>query len=403
MNNTKNSVLFLITCLILSAGLGFFGGQRAAQISLSKAPTIGTPVITENKIATEEQTIQTIEKTMPAVVSILVTKDIPTYEQDYTVPEGWEFFGNFFGNDLNKTFPSPQMRQNGTEKREIGGGTGFIVSPDGYIITNKHVVSDEDAEYTVIFNNGSKHTTTILARDQFNDIAILKIEGENLPIIEFASDYTPKIGQTVIAIGNALGEFSNTVSTGIISGLSRSITAGDGLSRAEYLTGVLQTDAAINSGNSGGPLLNINGKAIGVNTAVATNGQNIGFAIPINEAQKIYESVKKFGKIIRPWLGIRYILITSAVAQKNNLEKDYGAFIVSGENDDELAVTPNSPANKAGLEEKDIILEVNGEKVTTQNHLAKILSKYAPSDEVILNIYHQGKEKEINVKLGEME
>jgi Trypsin-like serine proteases, typically periplasmic, contain C-terminal PDZ domain len=277
------------------------------------------------------------------VVSIIISKDVPVFEQYYTnpfedIPPEWqEFFGPFF------QFKIPQYRQKGTEKQEIGGGTGFIVSSDGLILTNKHVVSDKNASYTVYLNTGEKYEAKVLAVDPIDDIALIKIEAHNLPTLTLGDSDGIKVGQTVIAIGNALGEFRNTVSVGVVSGLSRSITASDASGNTETIDNVIQTDAAINLGNSGGPLINLKGEVIGINTAIASGAENIGFAIPINRAKKAIESYQKFGKITAPYIGIRYILINSAIQKQNNLPVDYGAWINAGSSK-EPAVISNSPA-----------------------------------------------------------
>ena len=199
-----------------------------------------------------------------------------------------------------------------------------------------------------------------------------------------------------------MGEYHNTVTKGVVSGLGRAITAGDEFGQAvEQLENIIQTDAAINPGNSGGPLINIDGQVIGINTAIDGGGQLIGFAIPINDAKADIQSVKKEGKIIRPFLGVRYQIINKEVAEKNDLKYDYGAIILRGENKEDLAITPGSPADKAGLVENDIILEVNGQKIDEKNTLSKIIAKKKAGDELTLKIFSKDKEKEIKVKLEE--
>ena len=355
------------------------------------------------KLEEESAVISAVEKSSPAVVSIIISKDLPVIEKYYSEPGDDEGFKDFFGRDFGDFFGfrTPRYRQNGTEKREVGGGTGFLVSSDGYIITNRHVVSDTEADYTVLMNDESKHEARVLARDPVNDLAIIKIEGDDLPFVELGASDNLKVGQFVIAIGNSLGEFRNTVSTGVISGLSRSVTAGS-YNQSEQLLGVIQTDASINPGNSGGPLLDLAGQAIGINTAIAANAENIGFAIPINEVRNIYESVKKNGKFVRPWLGVRYAQINKSIAEANQLETDYGALIVRGENRTDLAVLPGSPADKAGLEENDIILEIDGKRIDENNPLANVISRYQPGDEINVKILHKGKEKDIKITLEEM-
>ncbi|MDD2354372.1 MAG: trypsin-like peptidase domain-containing protein [Patescibacteria group bacterium] len=374
----------------------------------------GTQFNNKNKeliIETEKQIIQTreesdivsvVEKTAPAVVSVVVTKDLPKIEEYYSHPfESDSFLRRFFGDDFFD-FQIPQHRENGTYEQTIGGGTGFIVSEDGFIVTNKHVVSDEEAQYTVVLNDETKYEANVIARDPMTDFAVLKIEAENLPVLILGESEQIKVGQTVIAIGNALGEFSNTVSVGVISGLSRSIVAGSFEMGSEQLSGVIQTDASINHGNSGGPLLNLRGEVIGINTAIAQDAQNIGFAIPINEIKNSLESVKTKGRIIRPWLGVRYVLLDEELVEANKLPVDYGALIARGETLNDLAVIPGSPAHKAGLVENDIILEINGNKINKDYPLAKAISEQTVGSEITLKVWRADGEKEVSVILEEM-
>lgn len=337
----------------------------------------------------EEKIIEVVKNTSPAVVSIIVTKDLPVLEQYNPFEEFFNdpFFSPFF------ELPAPQYRQKGTEKREIGGGTGFIISNDGLILTNRHVVEDAGAEYTVLTNDGNKFPAEVLARDPIQDLAIIKIQKNNLPIINLGNSDNIQTGQTVIAIGNALGEFKNTVSVGVISGLRRTIN--------ETLEEVIQTDAAINKGNSGGPLLNLVGEVIGINTAIALGAENIGFAIPINKAKKDIADVKTKGKIIYPFLGIRYIIINKTLAEKNNLPVDYGALILRGEDPTELAVTPGSAADKAGLQENDIILEFDGVKINAANSLGKLIAQKQVGDIINLKILRKGEELSLQAALDE--
>jgi serine protease Do len=260
-------------------------------------------------------------------------------------------------------------------------------------------------------NDGKKYPAKVLARDSLRDLAIIKIEREktidkegklnlkSIPPLKLGDSDKLQIGQTVIAIGNALGEFRNTVSVGVISGLGRTVTASGG-GMIETLEDVIQTDAAINQGNSGGPLLNLKGEVIGVNFAMAQGAENIGFAIPINKAKKDIEQVKTSGKIVFPFLGVRYTLITQNIQKENNLPVDYGAWVQKGEGG-ESAIFPGSPAEKVGLKEGDIILEFNGEKITTENSLAKIIMKYNPGDKVTLKILREGNERVFELVLGE--
>lgn len=342
----------------------------------------------------EELVVNAVKKAKPAVVSVIITKDVPIIEQYYEDP-----FRDFFGGQ--SPFQVPKFRENGTEKKEVGGGSGFIVSEDGYIVTNKHVVSDEKAEYTVFLNDGEKYTAKVIARDSLNDIAILKIEAKELPYLKFANSDKLEIGQSAIAIGSPLVEFKNSVSVGVVSGLSRSIVAGDGFGKSEQLEGVIQTDAAINPGNSGGPLLNLKGEVIGVNVAVAS-AENIGFSLPANLVKAAFDSVKEHGKIVRPYLGVRYAQINEAFKKANNLKVNYGIIVIRGVKPEELAVIPGSPADKAGLKENDIIIEVDGEKITEEVNFARIVAEKKVGEKLKLKVLAQGKEKEIEVTLEEV-
>ncbi len=223
----------------------------------------------------------TVAKATPAVVSVIISKDIPQVEIQYVNP--------FADRDIGIRIPV--YRQVGTKKTNVGAGTGFIIRSDGYIITNKHVVSDTKAEYVVLLSSGTTKTAQVFYRDETRDLAILKIAGSGFPVISLGNSLDIKLGQTVAAIGNALGEYNNSVSVGIISGLNRTIQAQDGQGNVETLSGVIQTDAAINKGNSGGPLLDLEGNVLGVNVAVQQGASNIGFAIPVNAVRALLNQV----------------------------------------------------------------------------------------------------------------
>ncbi len=334
--------------------------------------------------------IEIAKKTCPAVITIVVSKDLPKIEGFYMFP--------FAG----KEYMMPKLDQVGSnEKTQIGGGSGFIISKDGYILTSNHVVAETTADYTIILEPKKKYPAKVLARNPINDVAILKIDAKNLPYLELADSNKIELGEEVVAIGNALGEFHDTLSAGIVSGLSRYITAIHGLSQqAENLRGLIQTDAAINPGNSGGPLVNRQAKVIGINTAMIMGAQNIGFAIPINYAKKDLEEVKKYGKIIVPFLGVKYVLISKEMAKVNKLPVDDGALVVR-ETLGEPPVIKDSPAEKAGVKEFDIILECRGEKITLKNPLANILQKRKIGEKVPLKILREGKEITLEAVLEE--
>lgn len=358
------------------------------------------PSVTGNMSKEEDEVIDVVGHALDSVVSIVLTKELPVFERFNGSPFNDPFICQFFGEDLCDQFQSPQVRQRGTQKQEVGAGTGFFVRKDGLIITNKHVVERDDVEYTVVTNDGTKHQARVLARDPVNDLALISIAGDNFQVLALGDSSKVKLGQTVIAVGNALGQFSNTVSKGIVSGLSRSVVAQGG-SSVETLIGVIQTDAAINPGNSGGPLLDLSGKVIGINTAVAGGAQSIGFALPVNLAKRLVDQYFTKGKISYPFLGVRYIIITPEFAQSDSLPFDYGALIVRGESARDLAVIPGSPADKAGLSENDIILEINGKKITVDNPVDKVITSFEVGQEITLKVYSKGKTKDVSVKLGE--
>ncbi len=391
--------LFLIIVFII----GLVGGLLSSYIFYLKLKqeivAAGVPITHSEKViekeyvpqtTQEEKVINVVKENSPSVVSVVITKEVPVYATQYLSP---------FGDNL---FLIPEQKQIGTEKQQVGAGTGFIVSSDGLVLTNKHVVSDDKAEYTVVMNDGKEYPATVLAKDPVQDIAIIKITAdEQLKPLTLGESSDVQIGQSVIAIGNALGQFQNTVSVGVISGLGRTVVASGQTIGSETLEDIIQTDAAINPGNSGGPLLNLKGEVIGMNTAVAQNGQSIGFTIAIDKAKRDIEQVKSTGKISYPFLGVRYVLIDSQLAKDKKLSVDYGALIAKGDTADEPAVTSGSPAGKAGLKDGDIILEISGEKITKDNPLSKIISVHNPGDSITLKVLRDGKETDMSVVLGE--
>lgn len=283
----KELLLTALAASILTVVIvGLFSSTINEFFSVEQATN--TPPVYKTTVDYEVRVINAAKAASPAVVAITISKYVPIIERcpynpfSNLPPE----FQQFFGRDLQFYQPC----QKGTKLQEVGGGSGFIISADGLILTNRHVVADTEAEYTVFTNDGKKYSAKVLARDPNIDIAVIKISASNLPKIKLGDSDSIQVGQTVIAIGNALGEFRNTVNIGVVSGLSRNITAsGGGLTETIY--NVIQTDASINPGNSGGPLLNLRGEVIGINTAIAQNAQSIGFAIPINQVKKIISNV----------------------------------------------------------------------------------------------------------------
>jgi serine protease Do len=347
-----------------------------------------------NQSSNEEGNVALVKRALPAVVSISIMKEIMVG----AAPSPDDLFNDFFG------IPTPPRSIQGTpgekQKIRVGGGSGFFVTADGMIVTNKHVVNDSSAEFTVITQDGKQYPAKVIARDPVLDLAFLKIDGSNFPALELGDSDRVTIGQPVIAIGNALAEFQNTVTQGIVSGVNRRLVAG-GLQQAEVIEEAIQTDAAINPGNSGGPLIDSRGKVIGVNTAISENAQSLGFALPINVVKQALASVQKTGRIVRAWIGVRYVQIDDDLVKRDNLAYQYGALIVRGNTVQDPGVVPNSPAAKAGLAEGDIILEMNGQKLDLQHTLSAVISRYAPGDTLTLKIVHDGKEKEVRLTLEE--
>ncbi len=359
----KKAPLLLIAAFVL----GILGGILGSNISNGNIKTnLGGGGEKTYKVTEQSQVIEAVKKVSPSVVSI--------------TSEG----------STSGLFGSVQKTKS--------AGTGFIVESNGLIATNKHVVSDKNAVYSVFTSDGKEYKAEIKALDPLNDIAFLKIDGKNLPVAELGNSDDLQVGQSVVAIGNALGQYQNTVTTGVVSGVGRAIEAGDSTgTTAETLENVIQTDAAINPGNSGGPLVNIAGQVIGINTAVDQQGQLIGFAIPVNMIKKQIDSVKTSGKIERPILGIRYIPITKEFATRNNLKTEKGVLVYGG---GDLAVLPDSPAAKAGIKDGDIVLKMGNDELDSKHSIIGLLQKYSPGDKVTLTILRDGKEQKIEVTLG---
>lgn len=285
-----------------------------------------------------------------------------------------------------------------------GAGTGMIVTSDGLILTNRHVVEDAGANYTVITNDGKSYAAKVVSRDTVNDVAFVRIAASNLPIVELADSGSVKVGQRVVAIGNALGQFQNSVTDGIISGLSRGVVAGDGSglgasTSSEQLQDLLQTDAAINPGNSGGPLVNLDGQVVGINTAIAGQGsQNIGFAIPINEVKPLVASVKNTGKIVRPYLGVRYQAIDKQLATQNNLPVSQGAWVQAADAQNP-GVVAGSPADKGGIKDGDILTKISSDTIDSTHSLQALIGKHKVGDKLQLTVQRGDKTLNIDVTL----
>lgn len=372
-------LIFVLLNLAVGAVGGVLGIVAISNNNSQLAKTLGIngqisiPTTRTEKVVVEESSafVDTSKKVSPSVVSISTTSNV----QD------------FFGQTVQAQ----------------GGGTGFVITADGLILTNKHVVSEANTTYTVFTSDGKSYPAKVQSVDPLNDLAVIKIDANNLPVVELGDSDQLQIGQWVMAIGNALAKFNNTVTVGVISAKERQIQASDSTgSSSETLDGLLQTDAAINPGNSGGPLVNLKGQVIGINTAVASNAQGIGFAIPINTAKTAIDSIKKSGQIIRPYLGVRYLSLTKDIAQQNNISVQNGAWVLSGNQLGQVAVIPGSPADKAGIQENDIITAVNGEKIDENHSLSTLLQNYNVGTTIEVTYLRKGQTKTAKITLEAM-
>ncbi|MCL5017450.1 MAG: trypsin-like peptidase domain-containing protein [Patescibacteria group bacterium] len=337
-----------------------------------------------------------IKNSLPAIVSVVATKSLRELEKE--LPAQLFPLMPFGMPDLN--IPEDKMNMHGMI--EVNSGSGFITDPSGVILTNKHVIVDPEAEYEVLTSSGKKYRAEILARDPIEDVAILKIPAIKLPTLKLGNSEKIELGDEVLAIGNALGMFQNTVSKGIVSGLSRVISPNEENDETydQQLRGLIQTDAAINPGNSGGPLINLKGEVIGINAAIISGAQSIGFAIPINSAKKDLDDVKKYGEVRRPFLGIRYVNIDKDLKERMGLPVDYGAIAV-GQKGSREAIVKNSPAYKAGVVEGDIVLECNGQRITPTKTIQDFLENMRVGEKINLKILRKNKEMNISIELSE--
>lgn len=361
---------FVIGCILLVFGVllgtsgmyAFQAWQRSQDTSLQRNVADGNTIISPGEV----DIAKVAAKVSPSVVSVLTSARAAT-------------FGGF-------------------QQTQEGAGTGIIVSKDGYIMTNNHVIDNVDTVSVVAADGTTYDNVKVIGRDPLNDVAFLKIGGvDNLTPAEIGDSSSIRIGQNVVAIGNALGQYQNTVTSGIISGTGRPVSAQAGQS-VESLTDLLQTDAAINSGNSGGPLVNMAGQVVGINTAVATNANGIGFAIPINSTKGVLKGVLKNGKVSRAYLGVNYVAITPEVAKTYKLPVTKGAYVTAPQSGP--AVVSGSPADKAGIKDKDIITKVDNVEVGERGGVSSIVGQYAPGETVQLTILRSGQAMTINVTLS---
>ena len=362
------TLIIVLPVLTIAQGLPLPTIPGPIDLEALVKPTVRIAATT-TAISEEEAVIKTYESLLPSVVSILITERV--------------------SNDLGEV-----------SLQETGGGTGFFVSSDGYIITNKHVVLGKKVNYTVITNTGKEYVGSVLARDPLFDIAIMKVEGAGFKPAKLGDSDKIRIGSTVIAIGNVLTEFQNSVTRGIVSGIGRTITAS-GSDLTETIEGAIQTDASINPGNSGGPLVNLKGEVIGINTAIYRSGEALGFAIPVNVAKNAFDKFKKYGEIKRTFLGVRYIMLNRYLSFANKLPVREGAYVLIETPSGDPTIIPGGPADAAGVKPGDVILEVNGAKLNATNSLSTAISKYDPGAEITLKVLRGGVEHLLKATLGE--
>lgn len=330
----------------------------------------------EPKTTTEEKIIDISQNSIDSVVGIIALKDLPTYEECFTS----QFFGF--------SFPS-QCPTGATEKQEIGFGSGFVVAPN-IILTNKHVIDDETAEYVVLTHNNERFTAEVITRDPVEDLALLRVDGLNLDTVVLGDSDSIIVGQIVIAVGNALGRFDNSLSLGIVSGLQRTIVAGNTVGEVDTLREIIQTDAAINPGNSGGPLFNLSGEVIGVNVAYASQANSISFSIPIDRAKNSIQQAVETGKVEYPFLGISYVPINPETKQEHSISEDQGVYIIDPRGQD--PIVEGSSAEKAGIQDGDIITHIDDIQINENNNFGLIIRDYRVGDTISIRIIRNEEE-----------
>ena len=374
----------LVSAIVAIAFLLVFGGSVSSQPPSDQVAnsTSAQPPVEHQSTPT---VVNAVDAATPSVVSIIVSEDVPQIEQFYELGP--------FGMRI------PRQEIEGFERQQVGSGSGFFVSEDGLIVTNRHVVSSSDASYSAVTSDGTTYELEVVGRDPFLDIAVLRVQNAttSFPALEFGDSDNLAPGQSVIAIGNALGEFENSVSVGVVSGLGRSVVAGGLTGDIQRLEQVIQTDAAINPGNSGGPLLNLEGEVVGVNVAIAQASENISFALPSNLVAEVVGSVEEYGEIVRPFLGVRFVPINDAIVARRDLPVSDGALVVSGPSDQ--AITPGSPAEQAGIQEGDIITAFGGQELTSENNLGTLIRNFEVGETVQVELLRDGEQITVEATL----
>ena len=392
------SILAFIVIASIFSGIGaWFAVQVLPNFFSSSRNGIpaSTPATIVSLMEEESATMHVVEQVTPAVVSVVVRKPRGEVLKDQTLEN--QNSDVVFSDTLLTAAEANQLV-------DVSSGTGFFVSTDGYIVTNHHVIDVPNAKLFVVTNDGKELEASLVDTDPVLDLSILRVQGSGFRSVTLGDSDKIRIGQTAIAIGNTLSEFRNTVTKGVISGINRHVTAGVSVNSSEVIEKAIQTDAAINPGNSGGPLINLLGEVVGINTAVSFDGQAVAFAIPINQAKRAIEDVKDTGKILRPWLGIHYVLVEpSKIKDASSISFTLAALVTKDVGVNESAVIKDGPADKAGIKEGDLLLSVDGTFFTQGKAIAELLSTHRPGDQVKMVYLRDKKTVETVVILGDVE
>ncbi len=359
--NKKYIVTFVVIILVFVAG-------QATSATIKLNPI--KPTANNKNLTDEQQGILAVRTVKASVVNII------------GVPKVINLDSKVSGDTITLNLPASAV-----------SGTGFILEADGLIVTNNHVVEQVDLDYTVVFADGTEYPATVIGRDKFDDVALVKIEAKNLPIVKLGDSNALETGQTVFAIGNSLGRYQNTVSRGVVSGLSRAVDESN-VNSLPTTHNWIQTDAAINLGNSGGPLINLAGEVVGMNTLYDTAGTSLGFALPISTIKDAVSQLKTFGKVSRPYIGIRFSTIDTRLHLVKELPVKNGALVVE--------VVKGAPADSSGVLAGDIIIEVNEHVINQQNPLDAVVQKYQAGNQVTLKIIRAEQNLSLPVVLGEL-
>jgi serine protease Do len=362
MENMSNKIYKWGAIVLLAVGIVSWGtSAQGLNIKLSSIKPVATQTTNSATLTDEQQGILAVRTAKVAVVNIVGSASLNTLQ--------------------NNPFGAQQT-----------SGTGFVIDSNGYIVSNSHVVADQNETYNVIFSDGSSYPATVVGMDTYSDVAVLKINKTGLTAAKLGNSDSLETGQTVFAIGNSLGRYQNTVTKGVVSGLSRSVSLGTPNNPQPRMQNLIQTDAAINPGNSGGPLINMNAEVVGVNTLIDTTGQGIGFSIPINVVKSIADQLRANGKVSHPYLGINFQTIDKTLQAIKQLPVSDGAYVAT--------VVSGGPAAKAGMLAGDIITKLEGQAINATNELDVFLQRYPAGKQVTLTILRNGQTLELPVVLG---